>query len=299
MPTSSHHIDAAPSNAPVLIGAHLSTAKGLPAMLQIAVGMGAACVQIFTSSPQMWRGKRVSQQDADAFKAAQAQTGIAPVVSHDAYLINLASSDTEILEKSRRAFREEIERCALLGIPLLVTHLGAHKGMTLEDGIACLADSLNELIPIAVEGGVKIVLETTAGQGTYLGGDFAQFPAILSLIPEQAHLGICLDTCHVYVAGYDLRDAESYARLWDEFERYIGLTRLSVIHVNDTEKSLGSHSDRHAGIGAGQLGLEAFRRLLHDPRLVHVPKILETPGVDADHARNLSILRQLADEPCV
>ena len=281
----------------LLIGAHLSTAKGFPALFQTAVDMGAACAQIFTTSPQMWRGKRYTEQDAAAFRAAQQQTGVAPVVSHDSYLINLASTDPENLEKSRVAFREELLRCGMLGLPMLVMHLGAYKGGTLEEGLACLAASLNALLPLAEEQGVQILLETTAGQGTYLGGEFAQFPRLFEMIPLHDRLGVCLDTCHVFVAGYDLRDPEHYARLWQEFDRYIGMERLKVIHLNDTNSALGSHHDRHENIGAGQLGLEPFRLIMRDPKLSAVPKILETPGGDESFAQNLRLLRELVDSP--
>lgn len=262
-------------------------------MLQAAVAIGANCAQIFTSSPQMWRGKRYTAADAEAFRAIQCETGVRPVVSHDSYLINLASTDPENLAKSRNAFREEILRCGVIGLPMIVTHLGAYKGGTLDEGLATLAESLNELIPLADEQGVQIVLETTAGQGTYLGGDFAQFPRLFAMIPAQREIGICLDTCHVFVAGYDLRDPAHYARLWQEFEQHIGIDRLKVIHVNDTQSALGSHLDRHAHIGSGQVGLTAFRELLCDPRLADVPKILETPGGEEQHAENLRILREL------
>lgn len=278
----------------LLIGAHLSTSKGLPAALQNALGMGAECLQIFTSSPQMWRGKKYSPADAEAFQSAQSATGVSPVVSHDSYLINLASVDAEILAKSRQAFREEIERCGILGVPMIVTHLGSFKDSTLPEGISRLAESLNLLIPVAEDNGVQIVLETTAGQGSYVGGDFAQFPQIFEQIPAQEKLGVCLDTCHIFVAGYELRTAEAYETMWQEFDQHIGLNRLCVIHLNDTEKALGSHSDRHANIGTGQLGEEPFRLLLHDQRLKKIPKILETPGTDEDYARNLEVLRKLA-----
>lgn len=280
-----------------LIGAHLSTSRGFMRMFEAAVEMGATCAQIFTSSPQQWRGKSYLPAEIDAFRAAQAATGIQPVVAHDAYLINLAATDAEILAKSRQAFRAEITRCGLLGLPMIVTHLGAYKGGSLDDGLACLAASLNELIPVADEAGVQIVLETTAGQGTYLGGDFAQFPRLFHMIPRQERLGVCLDTCHVFVAGYDLRDAAHYQQVWADFEQQIGLDRLRVIHVNDTDRALGSHSDRHADLGHGQLGLEAFRLLMRDPRLEHIPKILETPGGEATFAENLALLRMLAEAP--
>lgn len=279
---------------PILLGAHMSTGKGLPAMLHRAVEIGGTCAQIFTTSPQMWRGKRYLPEDAAAFKAAQAETGVAPVIAHDSYLINLAATDPAILEKSRLAIREEIARCGMLGLPMVVMHLGAYKDGTLEEGIATLAESLNEVIPLAEEAGVQLVLETTAGQGTYLGGEFSQFPRILERIPRQDRLGICVDTCHIFVAGYDLRDPAGYAATWQAFDREIGLARLSVLHVNDTDKALGSHSDRHADIGAGQLGLDPFRLLMQDPRLARVPKIIETPN-DEMHAHNLAVLRELAE----
>jgi deoxyribonuclease-4 len=153
---------------------------------------------------------------------------------------------------------------------------------------------LNDLLPFAADKGVQIVLETTAGQGTYLGGTFTQFPDIFSRIPAQEQLGVCLDLCHVFVAGYDLRDADSYARLWQEFEAIIGIDRLRVIHVNDTERALGSHSDRHAAIGKGILGLNAFRMLMQDPRLSEIPKILETPVDDAAHGEEVALLKSMA-----
>lgn len=278
-----------------LIGAHLSTSKGLPAMLHTAVALGATCAQIFTSSPQQWRGKTYAPAEAEAFKAAQAETGVAPVISHESYLINLASLDPEILAKSRQAFREEIARCGQLGLPLLVMHWGSYKGGTLDEGIARLATSLNDLIPLADDAGVQIVLEGTAGQGSYMGGDFAQFPRLFALVPAHERLGVCLDTAHLFAAGYDLRDATAYAALWAEFTRYVDLGRLKVIHVNDTDKALGSHADRHAHIGQGQLGPEAFRLLMRDARLAGVPKILETPGGEEMHAENLRVLSAFAE----
>ena len=279
----------------LLIGAHLSTGKGLPAMLQTAVEIGAACVQIFTSSPQQWRARRYTPEDAAAFKAAQAVTGVAPVVSHESYLINLASADPVLLQKSRAAFREEITRCGMLGLPALVIHWGSYKGSTLEEGLRTLADSLNAAIPWAEEQGVQILLETTAGQGSYLGGDFTQYPRLFEMIPAHERLGACLDTCHVFSAGYDLRDEAHYQRLWAEFDHQVGMHRLKAIHLNDTDRAFASHADRHADIGQGQIGLEAFRLLLHDHRLAAIPKLLETPGGVEAYAANLRVLRGLAE----
>lgn len=281
---------------PLLIGAHLSTSKGLVQMLHNAVELGCSCAQIFTSSPQQWRSKKYTPSEADAFKAAQAETGVGPVISHESYLINLASLDAEILAKSEQAFREEIARCGTLGLPLLVMHWGSYKGGTLDEGIARLAKSLNEMIPLADEAGVRIVLEITAGQGCYMGGDFAQFPQLFAQIPAHDRLGICLDTAHLFAAGYDLRDETSYNALWQQFDRHLDRERLQAIHMNDTDKALGSHADRHSHIGQGQLGMDTFRRIMQDPLLTHIPKILETPGGEEMHAANLQVLRTLAGE---
>ena len=285
----------------LLLGAHLSTGKGLVAMLHTAVALECTCAQIFTSSPQQWRGKARTGAEADAFKAAQTATGVTPVIAHENYLINLASLDAEILGKSQRAFREEIARCGMLGLPMLVMHWGSHKGGTLEEGIARLAEGLKEMIPLADAAGVQIVLEATAGQGTYtagqgtyMGGDLAQFPQLFAQIPAHDRLGVCLDTAHLFAAGYDLRDEAFYRAFWETFDRHLERDRLKVIHMNDTEKALGSHVDRHAHIGQGQLGVDAFRRIMQDPRLAAVPKILETPDGEAMHAENLRVLRALA-----
>ena len=278
----------------LLIGAHLSTSQGLPALVRTAVEIGATCVQLFTSSPQQWRGKHYTGAEAEAFAAARAAAGIGPFVAHESYLINLASSDPALLEKSRLAFGEEIARCGLLRLPLLVIHWGSYKGGTLDEGMARLAESLTHALPLAEAAGVQIVLETTAGQGAYLGGTFSQFSQLFALIPASERLGVCLDTCHVFAAGYDLRNQEQYDAVWRQFDHEVGLHRLRVIHVNDTERALGSHADRHAGIGQGQLGSDAFRLLMRDPRLAHIPKILETPGGLEQHTENLRILRALA-----
>ncbi len=277
-----------------LIGAHLSTSTGLAAMVRTAVEIGAACIQMFTASPQQWRDKRYAPAEVEAFRAALAETGVGPVASHESYLINLASGDPALLEKSRAAFVQEIARCGVLGLPMVIIHWGSYKGGTLEDGLARLAESLNRLIPLADDAGVQIVLETTAGQGSYLGGEFAQFPRLFDMVARQERLGVCLDTCHVFAAGYDLRTDEGYARTWAEFDRLIGIDRLRAMHLNDTEKLLASHADRHSNIGHGLLGAATFRRLLHDPRLRDVPKYLETPGGDDAYAADLLLLRELA-----
>jgi deoxyribonuclease-4 len=278
----------------LLIGAHLSTSAGLAALCHTAVEIGATCAQLFTTSPQQWRGKTYNQTDVEAFHAAQAETGVAPIVSHESYLINLASSDPALLEKSRLAFDDELQRCGQLGLPAVVLHWGSYKGGTLDDGLDRLAESLNRCLPLADDLGVQLLLETTAGQGAYLGGEFGQYPRLFDRMPNHEKIGACLDLCHVFVAGYDMREPAGYAAVWDDFDRTVGISRLRAIHVNDTEKALGSHGDRHANLGTGNLGHSLFRLLMHDPRLVDVPKILETPnGLDA-LAADLQTLRDAA-----
>ncbi len=276
------------------IGAHLSTAAGLAAVCRTAVEIGASCAQIFTSSPQQWRAKSYAQADIEAFHAAQAETGVTPVVAHESYLINLASSDPALLEKSRDAFDEELRRCGQLGLPAVVLHWGSYKGGTLDEGLDRLAESLTRCLPLADDLGVQMLLETTAGQGAYLGGDFGQYPRLFDRIPAHEKLGACLDLCHIFVAGYDMRDPVGYAAVWDDFDRTVGIHRLHALHMNDTEKALGSHGDRHANLGTGNLGTEIYRLLMHDPRLTDVPKILETPNGLEALAADLRTLREAA-----
>jgi deoxyribonuclease IV len=281
----------------LLIGAHFSVAGGLAAMVETAVGLGANCAQVFTSSPQQWGGRKYTDEEVAAFRAACVAHDFGPVVSHDAYLVNPASLDDTLLERSRHAFAGEILRCGLLGIPLLVMHWGSAKGGTAAEAHPRLAETLNGLIPLADEQGVQIVLETTAGQGQYLGGTFEEYPRLFDHVPEHDRLGVCFDTCHTFVAGYDQRDADSYHATWEAFDRIVGIHRLKVIHVNDALKGLDSHTDRHTHIGQGEIGREGFRLLMTDPRLAHVPKILETPGAAEHHGENLRVLHELARAP--
>ncbi|MEI7832801.1 MAG: deoxyribonuclease IV [bacterium] len=280
-------------SAPPLLGAHFATSDGLAAMVYAAIEAGANCAQIFTSSPQQWRGKLHKPEEVAKFRAALVDTGFGPIISHDSYLVNPASPDAVILAKSRAAFREEIARCAQLGIGHIVMHWGAYKETTPEAGLQTLAETLTGLLPVADAAGVQILLETTAGQGTTLGSSFAQYAQLFALIPEHAQIGACLDTCHIFAAGYDIRTADGYEQVLAEFDKYVGLQRLKVIHMNDTASAPGSHLDRHAHIGTAQLGDETFRRIINDPRLLKVAKILETPEGIEMHTENIARLRGL------
>lgn len=259
--------------------------------------VGCDTIQLFTKSNRQWRAKRLSDREVEAFKANLEATGIGPAVAHDCYLVNLAAPRTPLWKKSVAAFRVELERAERLGIPYLVTHPGSHAGAGEAEGIRRVAEALNVLrAALPRHGGVQILLETTAGQGTSLGYRFEQLAAILEQVEQADRVGICLDTCHVFAAGYDIRSAEGYRKTLAEFTACLGLTRLKAIHLNDSKADLGSRVDRHEHIGEGCLGLEAFRRILNDPRLRRVPMILETPKDDdcitADR-RNLARLRRL------
>ena len=259
--------------------------------------VGCDTIQVFTKSNRQWQARPLTHQEVEAFKANLEATGIGPVVAHDCYLVNLAAPRGPLWKKSVAAFRMELERAGRLGIPYLVTHPGSHAGAGEAEGIRRVAEALNVLhAALPRLGGIQILLETTAGQGTSLGYRFEQLAAILAQVEQADRVGVCLDTCHVFAAGYDIRSAEGYRKTLAEFTACLGLTRLKAIHLNDSKAGLGSRVDRHEHIGVGQLGLEAFRRILNDPRLRRVPMILETPKDDdfitADR-RNLARLRRL------
>jgi deoxyribonuclease-4 len=257
---------------------------------------GCDAIQVFTKSNRQWGAKPLTDREVEAFKANLAATGIGPVVAHDCYLLNLAAPRAALWRKSVAAFRVEMERAEQLGIPYLVTHPGAHLGTGEADAIARVAEALNLLHAALPSARVQVLLETTAGQGTSLGYRFEQLAAILAGVERADRLGICLDTCHVFAAGYDIRSVEGYRRTVRDLDACVGLRRLRAVHLNDSVQGLGSRVDRHAHIGEGRLGLEAFRLILNDRRFRRIPMLLETPKDDdfvrADR-RNLGRLRRL------
>ncbi len=262
--------------------------------------VGCDTIQVFTKSNRQWRAKPLTEQEVNAFRTNLAATGIGPVVAHDCYLINLAAPAASVWKQSVAAFRDEMERAERLGIPYLVTHPGAHLGAGEAEGIARVAEALNALHAALPDLALMVLLETTAGQGTSLGHRFEELAAILERMEARERLGICLDTCHLFAGGYELRTPAGYARTMQELHACVGTDRVKAIHVNDSKGGLGSRVDRHAHIGEGALGLPAFRLLLNDRRFRRVPMILETPkdgdGGVADR-RNLARLRRLLDRP--
>lgn len=281
-----------------LLGAHMPTAGGPAFALTGGRAIGCDAVQLFTASPRQWRAPHLKEEAIQAFRAAKGETQIAKTVAHDSYLINLAAaSGTDVLDKSRAAFRAEIERAEALGIDFLVSHPGAHMGAGEDEGIARIVQSLDILHAQTAGAAVRIALETTAGQGTYLGGHFSHLARILNGVRSPERLAVCLDTCHVFVAGYDIRTPQGYAETMAQFDEIVGLPALQVVHANDSKGTLGSHLDRHAHIGDGELGLEAFRMLVNDPRLFGIPVLVETPDSEAMHAVNVRRLRDLIALP--
>jgi len=265
--------------------------------------VGCDTIQVFTKSNRQWRAKRLSDREVQAFRANLEATGIGPVVAHDCYLVNLAAARPSLWKKSVAAFREEMDRAGRLGIPYLVTHPGSHAGAGEAEGIRRVGEALNVLhAALPRHGGVQILLETTAGQGSSLGYRFEQLAAILDRVVRADRVGICLDTCHVFAAGYDIRTTDGYRKTMRELDACLGLHRLKAIHLNDSLQGLGSRVDRHAHIGDGRMGLEPFRCLVNDPALRGIPMILETPKDDdfvkADR-RNLARLRRLLNSAAV
>lgn len=279
-------------------GAHVSTSGGLHKAFANAKAAGCDTIQIFSKNQQQWKGKALTDTEVTQFRAAHAESGINPLVVHDSYLINLASPNDELQAKSRAAFADELDRCARLGIPYLVTHPGAHVGSGIEAGLARVAEALDAIFESGVGPGVTVLLETTAGQGTTLGRTFEELATIIGTCKYPERLGVCLDTCHILVAGYEFRTPETAAQLIADFDRIIGIDRLKIIHANDAQKDLGSHTDRHAHIGAGFVGLDGFRSLMMQPTIRQVPMILETPKENdpQDDIDNLARLRALAEE---
>ena len=265
--------------------------------------VGCDTIQVFTKSNRQWRAKRLSDREVQAFRANLKATGIGPVVAHTCYLVNLAAARPSLWKKSVAAFREEMDRAGRLGIPYLVTHPGSHAGAGEAEGIRRVGEALNVLhAALPRHGGVQILLETTAGQGSSLGYRFEQLAAILDRVVRADRVGICLDTCHVFAAGYDIRTTDGYRKTMRELDACLGLHRLKAIHLNDSLQGLGSRVDRHAHIGDGRMGLEPFRCLVNDPALRGIPMILETPKDDdfvkADW-RNLARLRRLLNSAAV
>lgn len=279
-----------------LIGAHESVAGGVYKAFERAHRAGCRTLQVFTKNSNQWRAKPLSDDDIASYKTAASKSTVRPVVAHDSYLINLCATDRSILKKSREAFTDELRRCEALGIPFLNFHPGSHMGAGEEEGIKKIIESLNQSHEQTAGFRVWSVIEATAGQGTAVGYRFEHLKAIMDGVEDPGRMGVCIDTCHIFAAGYDISGREGYEKTITEFDRIVGLKNLVAFHVNDSKKPLGSRVDRHEHIGKGEIGREGFRCFMMDERFARIPKILETPkGEDLKEDRmNLAVLRRLA-----
>jgi deoxyribonuclease-4 len=274
----------------------MSIAGGMPGAVQRARTVGATALQVFVKSASQWRARPFAEGEVEAFRTATAEAGLAGhVTAHSTYLVNLASPDDALWERSTATFVEELRRCTQLAIPCLIVHPGSHMGAGEEVGLARLTAALDVALEAEGTEATDVLLEITAGQGRCLGGTFEEIASVLDGVRCPSRLGACFDTCHALAAGYEFRDAVSYAETFARLDSTIGLSRLRAFHLNDSRGALGSRVDRHAHIGRGEVGLEAFRLLLNDPRFRGLPMVLETEKGDdlAEDRENLAVLRSL------
>lgn len=284
----------------LLLGAHMSISGGMEKAIQAGASIGCTTIQIFTKSNRQWNARELSEQEIELFKDTAKALGIAPIIAHATYLINIASADPKISNSSTQALAMELARCQSLDIPYLVLHPGSYGKGAPEEGLERISSHLDTIFE-KVPGHTMILLETMAGQGTALCWSFEQIATVINKSTHKKRLGVCFDTCHAFVAGYDFKETKSYDALWKLFDKHIGLEKLKVIHVNDSKKGLGSRVDRHEHIGKGALGLEAFALLFNDPRFFDIPKILETPKATEepfteDKMNMATIMGLLSDE---
>lgn len=261
----------------VLIGAHMSITGGVHLALLRAKEIGATVMQIFTANQRSWRTKKITPQEIELWKKTKKETGISHIMSHDSYLINLGSYKKPNLEKSRKAFLQEIERCNLLDID----YLNFHPGSALEKSEQFCLDTISQSIlgfeKVLKKGKTKLVLEMTAGQGTNVGYKFEHMAYIINKVKKKIPIGVCIDTCHIFAAGYDIRDKKGWLNTLKEFDKIIGIKYLLAFHVNDSVHVLGSRKDRHASIGKGKIGIKSFQFLMSYNKTKNIPKYLETP----------------------
>lgn len=290
------------------LGAHLSIAGGLPRAVDRAEASGCQALQIFTKSAGQWRARELPPEEIALFRRRLRQTKIRPVVAHNSYLINLAAADLALRARSIEALRDELDRAESLGLDGLVMHPGSFTSGTEAGGLRLIADGLAQILASRPDMKTRVLLEHTAGQGTNLGHRFEHLADIIDLLDGSPRVGVCLDTCHLIAAGYDICSEQGYQETFRQFGKIVGFARLKAFHLNDSKKPCGSRVDRHEHIGKGCLGLAPFRRILNDPRFAKLPMLLETPKEDTPETRktsdvdpldrmNLDVLRRLVQSP--
>lgn len=276
-----------------LIGAHVSISGGFFKAIEEGTQLNCTAIQIFTKSNRQWHARSITDIDAQQFIIAQNNSAITIVVAHASYLINLGSATPDVQKKSFTALVDEIKRCNKLQIPFLVLHPGTAEPGNIDETLQKTGDYINQALQTTSDCTTSVLIETMAGQGKSIGSTFEQLAAMINRVEDKKRIGVCFDTCHTFVAGYDFTTPEHYATVFEKFDTIIGLNYLKCFHINDSKKEIGSHVDRHEDIGKGAIGLNAFEHIMNDQRFTHIPKILETPVVTddiTDHARNIATL---------
>jgi len=277
----------------LLIGAHTSAAGGVHRALLHGAEIGATTIQLFTSNQRQWKGKPIPDEEVENWKKIQSQTGLQKIMSHASYLINLGSPKEEMLQKSRQAFREELLRCHQLGISSLNFHPGAALDAPIESCLNTIIASIEEFEALIHQGPTQLLLEMTAGQGSSVGHCFDQIAYLIDRLHKKIPIGICIDTCHIFAAGYDIRTEEGWDKTLKELDQKIGYKYLLALHLNDSLKPLASRRDRHAGLGKGEIGIPCFKTTMQDARLREIPKYLETPE-PSEWKNEIQLLRNFA-----
>ena len=279
----------------MILGVHVSKAGKIYQALDIARDLGCQTMQIFSRNPQQWRAGQLDPEDIEEFKARRAKFKINPIFIHISYLINLASPDPRLYNGSIRAYIEDIREAEKLGADYIVTHMGSHKQTSEAAGIKRLVEALNKILEETKGSKVGILLENTSGSGSWLGYRFYHQHKILKGLKEKSRVGLCLDTAHAYLAGYDLATKQGLKQMLDEIQELAGLKLIKLIHLNDAAGELGCHHDRHEHIGGGHIGLEGIKRIINHPKLKSIPMILETPKTTGNSDReNLRLVRKLS-----
>lgn len=279
----------------LLIGAHTSAAGGVHNAIVEGQEIGATTVQLFTSNQKRWDGKAISEDELQRWEKALKDTGLKKIMSHDSYLINLGSPNPDAVEKSKKAFREELLRCQTLGIAFLNFHPGAALDGSEEDCLNQIVKSILSLEKELEKGPTRLLIEATAGQGSSVGHKFEHLAYIIERLDKILPIGVCIDTCHIFAAGYDIRTPSAWDQTLKEFDNIVGIRHLHALHVNDSLKPLGSRKDRHAPLGKGEIGIEAFRYMMNHPVLQKLPKYLETPDGPPLWKEEIAMLREFVN----
>jgi len=277
----------------MIIGGHMSIGGGFAEAPERARNIGLDAMQVFTKNQRQWIAKPLNMEDVNFYLENMKRFDIKITVAHASYLVNLAAPEQDKFEKSIESMVHELQRCESLKIPYLIFHPGAHMGEGEKNGLKRIVDGINKIIEKSEGIKAKITIETTAGQGTNLGYRFEQIGFILDNVSDKSKVRVCMDTCHIFAAGYELRSKDGYEKTMDEFSRNIGFENLVAVHLNDSEKALGSRVDRHAQIGRGYIGREGFKNLLKDKRFSNMPLILETPGGEALYPEDLNMIKSI------